>query len=93
MSMLTIELSDTMTRQIQNKGISQQQLEAAFIRAIQAYLDETLPVIVDDERMPRPVKTLRDLRGSIRVSRPQDFNIIRQQIIGLHVRERMRNGY
>ncbi|GAK49341.1 hypothetical protein U14_00563 [Candidatus Moduliflexus flocculans] len=66
MSMLTIELSDTMTRQIQNKGISQQQLETAFIRAIQAYFDETLPVqrILDNEQTLRPVKNVaRPSRG------------------------------
>ena len=41
MATFTIELPDIVTRQIQRKGISQQQLETVFIRVIQLYLDET----------------------------------------------------
>jgi hypothetical protein len=93
MSTFTIELPDTVMRQIQSKGISQQQLESVFIRVIQLYLDETLPTTMStDVNLPQPTKTLLDIRGSIPVSAPQDFDAIRQQVISTHIRQRMPNG-
>jgi hypothetical protein len=93
MSTFTIELPDTVIRQIQHKGISQQQLESIFIRVIQLYLDETLPITKrTDVKLPQPAKTLLDVRGSIPVSYPQDFDAVRQQVIHTHIRQRMSNG-
>lgn len=92
MSTFTIELPDVLTRQIQRKGISQQQLETIFVRVIQLYLDETLPTtMVTDVKAPQPIKTLLDVRGSILVSRPQNFDAVRQHVIKTHTRQRMHN--
>ena len=93
MSTFTIELPEALTQQIQSKGISQQQLETVFIRVIQLYLDDTPPArMMADMIPPRHTKTLLDVRGSIPVSRPQDFDAIRQQVINTHIRQRMPNG-
>ena len=93
MSTFSIELPDTVIRQIQNTGIAQQQLARVFIRMIQSYLDEPLSVAMDtDVNLSQPAKTLRDVRGSIPVSAPQDFHAIRQQVIHAHIRERRLHG-
>ena len=93
MATFTIELPDTVTRQIQSKGISQQQIETVFIRVIQLYLEEPLPITMStDGNLPPPTKTLRDIRGSILVSHPQDFEAIRQQVIHTHIRQRAPHG-
>jgi len=53
MSTFTIELSDTVTRQIQSKGISQQQIETVFIRVIQLYLEESLLITMSAKEEQR----------------------------------------
>jgi len=73
MSTLTIELPEALSKQIQRKRISQQQLETEFFRVLQLYLSETLLTTTNIEMTPsHPPKTLRDLRGSIPVTGPQD---------------------
>jgi hypothetical protein len=92
MSTFTIELPEALTQQIRSKGISQRQLETVFIRVIQLYLDDTSSTkMMADMIPPRPTKTLLDIRGSIPVSGPQDFDTIRQQVINTHIRQRMPN--
>ena len=53
MSTFTMELPDTVTRQIQSKGISQHQLETALIRVIQLYLEEALPITMSTKEEQR----------------------------------------
>ncbi|GAK61103.1 hypothetical protein U27_01001 [Candidatus Vecturithrix granuli] len=87
MSTLTIELPETLSKQIQRKRISQQQLETIFSRVLQLYLNEIPLTTMNTERTPsHPPKTLRDLRGSIPVTGPQDFDAIRQQVISTQIR-------
>jgi hypothetical protein len=93
MSTFTIELPDALTRQIKNKGISQQELETVFVRVIQLYLHETRSTAtITDVKLSQPTKTLLDIRGSIPVSNPQDFDAIRQHVIRTHIDKRMHNG-
>ena len=93
MSTFTIELPEPLSRQIQSKRISQKQLETLFFRVLQLYL-EAPPSTDTNTDVPssQSAKTLRDLRGSIPVTAPQDFDAIRQQVINTHIRHRMSHG-
>lgn len=90
MSTLTIEVPDALTAQIQNKRISKQQLETMFVRVLQRYLEA--PQLKPERPSFRSPTTLRDLRGSIPVSAPQDFDAIRQQVISTRIQQRMSYG-
>ncbi len=84
MSTFTVELPETLNRQIRGKGMSQQQLETLFFRVLRLYLDAPLLTITNTDVTP---STLRDLRGSVPVATPQDFHAIRQQVISTHIRD------
>lgn len=45
-----------------------------------------------DKTLSPPTKSLLDIRGSIPVSQPQDFDTIRQHVIRTHVQQREPNG-
>jgi hypothetical protein len=93
MSTLTIELPETIARQIESKGISRQQIETVFIRVIQLYVGGTPPLrLRPEEKLTQKAKTLSDIRGTIPISRPQDFNVIRQQVITTQIRQRQAHG-
>lgn len=93
MSTFTVELPETLNRQIRGKGISQQQLETLFFRVLQLYLAGSPPTgVKTDVTQSRPPTTLRELRGSIPVAIPQDFDAIRQQVISAHIRQRVSHG-
>jgi hypothetical protein len=90
---VTIELPEALIRQIKGQGISQQQLQTIVIRMIQRYLRDHPSVEAEDGVSSGDhTKTLRDLRGSIPVSRPQNFNDVRQQVIQTRIRKRMPHG-
>jgi hypothetical protein len=93
MSTFTVELPETLNRQIRGKGISQKQLETLFFRVLQIYLGAPPPTGTNtDGSSSRPPTTLPDLRGSIPVATPQDFHAIRQQVISTHIRQRVSHG-
>lgn len=93
MSTVTIELPDALTRQIEGKGISQQQLQTVLIQMVQLYLrDDQSAEAEYGISSGNHTKTLLDLRGSIPVSQPQDFDTIRQQVIQTRIRKRMSHG-
>ena len=93
MSTVTIELPEALIRQIKGKGISQQQLQTIVIRMIQRYLrDHQSAEAEDGVSSGDHTKTLLDLRGSIPVSQPQNFDAIRQQVMQTHIRKRMPHG-
>lgn len=90
MSTLTIEVPESLNRQIQSKRISKKQLETMFVWVLQLYLET--PQLNPDKPSFRSPITLRDLRGSIPVSTPQDFDAIRQKVISTRIRQRMFYG-
>ena len=93
MSTLTIELPEALSKQLQRKKISQQQVEMVFFRALQLYLSETPLTTTHTEMTPSHAPTtLRDLRGSVPVAGPQDFDAIRRQVISTQIRQRMPHG-
>lgn len=93
MSTVTIELPEVLSRQIEMKGMSQQQLQTILIRMIQVYLrDDQPPAAEHGISSEDHTKTLLDLRGSISVSQPQNFDAVRQQVIQTQIRKRMHHG-
>lgn len=89
MSTLTIELPDIVARQIEQQGLSQQELETMVISIIQLYLAAPAK---NAEKRSFSAKTLQDLRGSIPVVQPQDFTAIRQHVITTQIRQRQAYG-
>lgn len=120
MSTFSIELPEALARQIQQKRISQQQLETVFIQVVHLYLSQyqspeteqgTIPpdkeesrdeillskitaqmTKLTDKALSPPTKSLLDIRGSVPVSQPQDFDAIRKQVIRTHIQQRVLNG-